>query len=142
MMTKGLIVAAMGLVGSAGLAGFMGSGALHAQDWQEIEKHYTPAYTKCLDGPAAASGDQSALAQCSLDEVTRQEARIDAALAKAPADKVEALRAGQSKWKEDRGTLCEEEAKSLVGEATKRMARADCSLDETIRRLITIEAVK
>lgn len=105
-----------------------------------VEKRYTPAYDRCLKSPEGQS--TMGLIECMGDELKVQDARLNAAYAKAMADltpaQKESLRTAQRAWVAFRDADCQ----SLVSEdwgTASRVAGNECMVRRTVERTLELE---
>ncbi|WP_374471377.1 lysozyme inhibitor LprI family protein, partial [Phenylobacterium sp.] len=118
-------------------------GAEAAEAEIDPESEYSPAYAACLDSGDAARGVTPAMAACVHEELSRQDARLNAAYQAAMAardqPRREGLRAEQRAWIARRDSECRE---GLSGGTIDRIELPGCHLAMTTVRAVELERMR
>ncbi|WP_369059114.1 lysozyme inhibitor LprI family protein [Caulobacter sp. 73W] len=106
----------------------------------DAKARYSPALDACLKSGDAANGVSVAMATCFNYELTRQDARLNAAykvaMAKRSAVAQKTLRAAQRAWIKRRDAECQE---NLTGGTIDMVERSSCHLELTTIRAVELE---
>lgn len=126
---------------SFALAAALAASAVAAQAAPiDPEREYSPAYQQCLNSGDAAKGVTVAMATCINTELTRQDARLNAAykaaMAPRSAKQKASLRNVQRAWIRNRDAEC---AKNLTGGTIDMLERSSCHLSMTTVRAVELE---
>ncbi|MET0337648.1 MAG: lysozyme inhibitor LprI family protein [Caulobacter sp.] len=120
------------------MIGLILSLALAAQ--VDAKAQYSPALDVCLNRGDAANGVSVAMATCFNHELTRQDARLNAAyklaMGKRSAAAQKTLRTAQRAWIKRRDAECQE---NLTGGTIDMVERASCHLELTTIRAVELE---
>ena len=102
---------------------------------QSADPAYSAAYKHCMDAGDAAAGVTSAMADCTHEELAKQDARLNASYKVAmgagnPAQQAQ-LRDAQRAWIKSRDAKCKE---GLEGGTMDILTESDCHLSMTTAR--------
>jgi uncharacterized protein YecT (DUF1311 family) len=128
------------LLAGLALAFVAASPVLAAADVSSLETRYTPGYNRCMNSSDGAS--TMGMIGCISDETTKQDAKLNAAYAKAMADltpgqKVK-LKAAQRAWIAFRDADCASFEDQDWGSLSRINANM-CVLHRTVERTIELE---
>jgi uncharacterized protein YecT (DUF1311 family) len=108
-----------------------------------VERRYSRMFDRCLNSGDAINGALYAMRQCTIDEIERQDAKLNQAyrmlMMRLSSKNKEKLRSSERAWIKSRDKKCASEIDEVNGGREEYLFRDACILYETVSRTIRLE---
>jgi uncharacterized protein YecT (DUF1311 family) len=134
------------ITSAAFLLALVGASPAVGQTRTQIQARYSADYGRCMKSGDAANGVTAAIMDCNGNEIDRQDARLNQAykmvMTRLTAPQKTTLRVSERTWITQRDALCHRASSAESGGSLEGIIYSGCILDETIKRLVWLEAYR